>query len=311
MLPKIIKRNSSAFSLIELSIVILIIGILIAGVTSGSALIKKFKISTARTLTESSPVNSIRDIAFWYETSQESNTISVTNNDSPSDADSINKWNDYSPASQLKINSTIQTSADNQPKYKQNAINGLPALSFDGNDFLEIPKNNFTQNFTLLAVIKTSVQGASSGGNPFRSANPIVGSATNECNSDIAPLSVGEGTLLIGASGGFGCPSTILRGTTNVSDDKPHIVVSSRNSGNGQLRLYVDGIDNGATGTTGNVVGALTSKTVARIGASDDGANFWTGYIAEVIVFEKLLTNDERKSIESYLSKKWAIQVSN
>jgi len=40
-----------AFSLIELSIVVLIVGILIAGVTQGSRLIRESKVKTARTLT--------------------------------------------------------------------------------------------------------------------------------------------------------------------------------------------------------------------------------------------------------------------
>ena len=65
----ILKRKNSAFSLIELSIVILIIGILIAGVTQGSKLYIKFKIATAQALTRSSPVNGVKDLAVWYETS--------------------------------------------------------------------------------------------------------------------------------------------------------------------------------------------------------------------------------------------------
>jgi prepilin-type N-terminal cleavage/methylation domain-containing protein len=48
----------TAFSLIELSIVILVIGLLIAGAIQGSKMISKAALSSARTLTESSPVAS-------------------------------------------------------------------------------------------------------------------------------------------------------------------------------------------------------------------------------------------------------------
>jgi len=62
------KYSNKAFSLIELSIVILIIGILVAGVTSSSRLVKRMKIITAQNLTTSSPISSIKDLIFWYET---------------------------------------------------------------------------------------------------------------------------------------------------------------------------------------------------------------------------------------------------
>ena len=43
-----ISKPSKAFSLIELSIVVLIIGILIAGVTQGSRLVRQSRLSTAQ-----------------------------------------------------------------------------------------------------------------------------------------------------------------------------------------------------------------------------------------------------------------------
>jgi prepilin-type N-terminal cleavage/methylation domain-containing protein len=58
------KNQSKAFSLIELSIVILIIGILIAGVTQGSRLVRESKITTAVTLTQSAPIASVKDLVL-------------------------------------------------------------------------------------------------------------------------------------------------------------------------------------------------------------------------------------------------------
>ena len=64
------KKNINrftGFSLIELSIVIIIIGILVAGITQGSRIIKEARLKTAKTLTESSPVASIRDLTLWLD----------------------------------------------------------------------------------------------------------------------------------------------------------------------------------------------------------------------------------------------------
>jgi prepilin-type N-terminal cleavage/methylation domain-containing protein len=65
------KYKSSGFSLIELSIVILIIGILIAGVTQGSRLVKQSKVKTAKTLTQSSDAIGINDMVLWLDATNE------------------------------------------------------------------------------------------------------------------------------------------------------------------------------------------------------------------------------------------------
>ena len=67
--------NLKAFSLIEISMVILIIGILIAGVATANSLIAKSRISSAQTLTISSPINSIKDTALWLESSTDTSFV--------------------------------------------------------------------------------------------------------------------------------------------------------------------------------------------------------------------------------------------
>ena len=121
-----------AFSLIELSIVILIIGILVAGVTSSSRLITRMKVITAQNLTRNSPVSSIKDLSAWYETSlDESFDNAEETEDSP-----ITNWFDLNPQTSFKINA-IQATVDNKPKFRTNIFNGLPGIQFDGsNDFL-------------------------------------------------------------------------------------------------------------------------------------------------------------------------------
>ena len=52
----IIKKLKLGFSLIELSVVILIIGILVLGVTQGSRILTEVKLKSAIALTTSSPV---------------------------------------------------------------------------------------------------------------------------------------------------------------------------------------------------------------------------------------------------------------
>ncbi len=60
-----------AFSLIELSVVVLIIGILIAGITQSSRLVRAMKLNTARSLTRSSDVASIKNLTAWFDATAE------------------------------------------------------------------------------------------------------------------------------------------------------------------------------------------------------------------------------------------------
>ena len=104
-----------AFSLIELSIVLLIIGLLVAGITQSSRLVQKFRIRTAQTLTESSPVNGIRNLVAWYETTSQASFDSTIDN-----GVAVSSWYDISP-SVNKSNAT-QTTAANRPVYTENDI---------------------------------------------------------------------------------------------------------------------------------------------------------------------------------------------
>ena len=63
--------HKKAFSLVELSMVILIIGILIAGVSQGIDLYQDMRLATARSLTQNSRVNRIEDLTMWFEATSE------------------------------------------------------------------------------------------------------------------------------------------------------------------------------------------------------------------------------------------------
>ena len=121
-----------AFSLIELSIVILIIGILVAGVTSSSRLIKRMKVVTAQNLTRNSPVSSIKDLSIWIETSldesfdtaEESEGLNITN------------WYDINPQTSYKFTFN-QSNLTNKPVYTDSQYSLGTYKELNGNDKLD------------------------------------------------------------------------------------------------------------------------------------------------------------------------------
>ena len=110
-------KNSKAFSLIELSIVILIIGILVAGVTQSSRLVRQIKIKSIQNITLNSPIPSIKDLMMWLETTQEKSFIDTEQQNSST----VSIWYDNNMTS-IDKNNAISPAATNYPIYVENVF---------------------------------------------------------------------------------------------------------------------------------------------------------------------------------------------
>ena len=156
-------KQSKAFSLIELSIVILVIGILIAGVTQASNMIYEFRLAAAKNLTKTSGIESIKDITLWLDATRANSNSSLINRSGKTDIqnnDPIKTWNNANPRRSGNAPSFINTAATYDPLYIKNGLNGLPTIKFDGiNDYLqgvtsfgEIFKDNQLTMFLVLIM---------------------------------------------------------------------------------------------------------------------------------------------------------------
>lgn len=129
--------------MIELSVVILIIGILIAGVLASDAIISKFRITTAQTLTVSSPVNGVADSTLWLESSLDK---SFKTSES-SDTSNLSAW--YDIRENVNKNNALQTDSSHAPTYA-NTINYIQTVKFDGtNGYFTISDASFLKILTI------------------------------------------------------------------------------------------------------------------------------------------------------------------
>lgn len=289
-----------AFSLIELSIVILIIGILIAGVTQGSRLVGQMRLASARALTQSSPVNSIKDLAVWIEgTSEKSFDLSKQE-----DGLEVDNWYDINPQTTSKINFT-QTTAGQYPRYSNSGLNNLPSLQFDGSGtflynttakYNEITDKN---QITIFAVSKTSVASnvfmiIKSGDDAVRISShfPVDGSSFIY---DFGTCCTTADSRLIG---------TYLSSYLN----RANIIVWQKKPTTGIVRINGSQILN--SGMSGSFSDSDLGSTINfYIGNGSPGYFYLNGFIGEFIVFRRSLKADEITDVERYLSKKWDIKI--
>lgn len=316
------KSKMNAFSLIELSIVILIIGILVAGVTQSSRLVKRMRLATAIQITSSSDVNSINDLEVWLEATGDfafatgtNASFDFVNNiytdvDRPSDQDKIGRWNDESIRNTTNKKSAIQNALARQPIYVENGINGLPSVHFNATPSqgvcMHAPINadrTLMPNMSVFVVYRWL--------RTFEVDDQKIWSSDNNGWDRQALVRFNYGSA--GMSNGGGVVAIPNMGNSNVN--QIYTYISRTNVANGSS-AYI----NGATPTLftesnpSQSYPALTfpgENNQSGTGTLDGNCIRNTNMmIGEFLVFNRVLNAEERSSIERYLARKWGIKLS-
>ncbi len=298
-------KLKKAFSLVELSVVILIIGIIIAGITQSSRLIAKFTLSSARSQTESSPVNSINGLVLWLEaTSQASFKESETeDHDLDPTAPGISTWRDLNQIDGTKRNAT-NSGAGEKPFYYANCINNLPCVRFDGSDdSLGFDAEVLTgSNYTIFVVEQRRTANAKYflGNDGVPTGNNSLGFGYNSTDT----LIISQGDIEAASSASvesYSTPTPRLHTIINQHATIPATPIVYYKNGSATPDTLTD------IGTP--VHTTLNSYESATIGFHDDGAgrHSFNGDIGEVIIFARSLKTEERVAVEDYLIKKWSI----
>ncbi len=290
------KNIKRAFSLIELSVVILIIGILVAGVTQSSRLIRQFRISAAQSITKSSPVSSIKNLSFWLETT----LVESFDEAEVEDNFPITNWKDISPTSTNKVSALAHaTDAAQRPTYIADCFKSLPCLNFDGNDFLNLTKSLVYGDFTLFVVVDIGTEGETG-----YVLHTIYTNLTNE--GRIYLLLTGNTSLqfsfrYVGSSANNTALVNIPANSivpyifeAYENDVRVSFSLNGAEVGSNTANVSPSGVRN----TQGFTIGAFG-------GAGGSPSNFFSGRVAEIIFFDRSLKSEEKNEIRDYLNKKW------
>lgn len=249
---------------------------------------------------------SIFNLKLWFDANQINQ----------SDNTSVTTWSDLSG----NFWNATQSTSTIQPTLKKSEanFNNKTCLSFDGGDYL------------LVDEASKGILNNATGCTIFMVANPITTAVTN---STLFKMDVG-GTASIRVA--LRKTNTNLRltgkikdadatnnvtGSTSLTTDRAIVLhgtwdVNAENpvtAGQPLMRQYINNVQNATSSlvlaSKGNF-SATDSFSPHSIGANADtvsGVSFITGYIGEVIVYNRLLTIAEQLSIYNYLKSKWGI----
>jgi len=292
------KKLLKAFSLIEISMVILIMGILILGISSGLDLYYDSRVSSAKALTQNSRVRRIPDLMLWFD-SVSSNVYSIDSDFKDKieidDNIRISKWKDLS----AEKNNALQTNSNFQPVFQKNSINNIHSLYFDGtNDFLEFSGNFLIgKNYTIFAVEKKKNCAS------LKNCSIIGGFLDGYLTSDSHLLNFGYyGSDKIRYSN-YNSQANLFSEFTFSKNNQPNIhnIIFTSEYG------FIYWINNSILASDYSKKTPLASYSKARIAQKQN--EYYNGNIGEIIIFDRNLSEKERFDVTEYLSKKWAIET--
>ncbi len=294
------QSTNKAFSLIELSVVVIIVGVLAAGIMSGKRMINQAALRSAQSLTKSSAINSIPDLALWLEPTLDESITGVLAGNNLSNNDLVSSWNDISGN---KINLS-QAAGANQPTYKTAGINSLPALSFDGSSDVIystiVPINAGNGKYTMVAVWKSvtvpdSILIAQKPNTSTTGSDATIWlNTTNLAMNGYSDNATGIGTIAAGGTYIYA------------------MVVDNSNTAN-NISGYLNSNTKSQQSST-NISGLSIGGDVISVGARIDSVGNYSFYsnvlLSEIIIFNRALKPSEVILINNYLSKKYNIVVS-
>jgi len=303
------SKKLSAFSLIEISIVVLIVGILIVGITQSSRLISLAKVNTAKSLTQGSPAASIPNMSIWVESTSDSSF----EDESIEDGDEVEAWNDINPQASTKADLSSTTG----PIYKSEVINGLPAICFNNTTTCgtgtgttnSLSTANFPNlvsgNATVFAVVRLPSTLAT---------QSIFGKLTS---TDDDP-NIKFGTSATAANGWIfydQADSYSVSGGSVAEASTSYVVsvvyhsnsISTGNNTDSGVAVFQNGAAKGKDDSTSSP--NLSADGSFVIGEDGSGSGYYTGFLGELIVFDRALKKEERQSVESYLGRKCGVKM--
>jgi hypothetical protein len=208
----------------------------------------------------------------------------------------VSNWTDLSGNG----NTAMQTVAANQPAYVTNAMNGLPVVRFNSvkSNFLSFNRP-IQDDFTIMIVYQSRQTNQGAGTAFFYGAGLVNGDQPGAENDFGTQLnSTGQITV------GTGNPDTSISSGAGFNDGRPHVVTFMRTESTGALVLYVDGTQ-AATGAGGS--NSLTAPAQLDLGAVPSGGGYFSGDIAEVLLFNLVLTDGARNTCEDALKGKYGL----
>jgi hypothetical protein len=227
------------------------------------------------------------DMAIWLRADQ---GVTQTSN-------KVSQWLDISGSG----NTAVQPTGANQPGFVSSdiLINNLPTISFTSasSQYMKFPigLSNFTQGASVFVV--TVPSSITAGASFF----DLATSASHD-NLKLAERTTSGFELDINTSAGGTSNVT----STNTVSTSAYQLLEAVQDGQGAATLYISGAQVGQ-GSINNVTNVV--RTGNYLGSAYNAQNFFSGKIAEVLIYNRPLSASERISVQGYINSRYGVAI--
>lgn len=281
--------KKKAFSLVEISIIILVVGIIISVAVKSSSMIQETKLANAQNITQKSPIAQMSNVLLWHETSSKESFISNIAPGNP-----VEKWLVNKYFANYKINLS-QPTESLKPQYVAQGINKIPSLKFSNSCLTHQTGENIIldgKRYTIYMVFQTnsnSLQSllhinSSSGGTAIYMT--ILNNILYFTNRQVVSISGGQDYSF------------------NIAQNVNYLFRAIKN--NDQISIWLNN-KNPIINQPVNASSFTITSLSAEVGALGCTGRFFDGLISELIIFNKALNENDRKLVDQYLGRKYDI----
>jgi hypothetical protein len=204
----------------------------------------------------------------------------------------VNQWLDQSG----KNNHALQIDPNFAPVLVPNAVNGQPAIRFDGvNDFLEVADSDsvsITNDITSFFVLRFT---------DFATFRAIWTKTTVNLPNP-TDIYVQPSNRRLRLYRGNGVATGIQFSDATAPFIAGNYMLAGFTIGASVVNHYFDGLANGSSVMT---VAPTDGNGTLRIGRRADTSTWMKGEIAEIVIYDRALPADERREVERYLAEKY------
>lgn len=197
----------------------------------------------------------------------------------------------------------------NRPTVVSNSLNGRPVIDCATQGMTFDASNMLDSTFTVISVMRKKP--TQSAFNPvfnlYKPAPNKMHLVANSWSSNIYQFKHFSGYQMNGASYDYGWDSYEMDYTGALG--QAWTVDSFSSSSSGSYWGYSNGLQI-TSGSAGAFFASLSALTLGGIGKNLDSGTYGDCQTAEVIIFNRALTDAERVRVEQYLSGKYAITLS-
>jgi prepilin-type N-terminal cleavage/methylation domain-containing protein len=271
--------KNKAFSFVEMAIVLMIIGIIIAAIMQAGFLINRARLSDAKVEIVASPLRNLKSLELWLETT----LIESIDEEQRYDYEAISKWNSIHKKNIKKTISFQDGSNDEEFHYYSTGAGKLPSIKIDSegeNGTLRLNDAYFLNDVKEFTIIVVDFAGSA------RNTN-------SELDFFICKNSAEDGALTNVMTLKMSLPlSENSRITTYVASGDLAAVVS--------YDVYVDGKIKLKDKTT------TTGDNLDYCLIGNDG---YVGNISEIIILSEKLSDEDLTKVHKYLLRKYDISL--